>query len=380
MHSHQSHTRPRILHIRDSGGMFGGERVILTLGRNMDRGLFDFSLLCMDRGDGRSGHLLSAARRCGIRAESIAVNGRLDMRALKRLRSFIQDHGVSLIHTHDFKSDFYGLLSTRGLSVKRVSSAHGSTRDSVAKRLYLAFNEYLVYRGFDRVIAVSEDLKERLSGKLLDPEKIIVIQNGLDLSLLDICSGGPEPPLPGVGQAGSVVFAVIGRLYPDKGHSYFLKAFAELAPEAPNITGLIIGDGPERRNIEARIESLGLKGRVHCCGVRKNMKQVYGSIDCLVIPSLTEGLPYVMLEAMASGVPVLATAVGDIPLLVRDGLTGCLVGPGDAASLAEKMRSFLAMSSSVKAMAEQGRKLVMKRYSAPMMVQKTQKLYLSLLA
>lgn len=371
--------KKRILHIRDSSGIFGGERVILTLGKNIDKGLFDFSLMCMRRGDGRSDPLIAAARKAGIHVESMEVRGRFDRGALHYLRGFIQERGISLIHTHDFKSDFYGLWATYGQKVRRVATAHGSTRDSAAKKLYLSFDEHIVYRWFDRIIAVSEELCARLSTKFSDPGKIRVIPNGLDMDLLSVCGNGPEPPLPRGGRGDALVFAVIGRLYPDKGHAFFLRAFAEVAAEFPRAVAVLVGDGPEMENIRAHIRSLGIEDRVYCCGVRRDMERVYGSVDYLVIPSLTEGLPYAMLEAMASGIPILATAVGDIPLLIRDGVTGYLVAPGDAASLGRRMRDLITGPEHARAMAKEGRRLVMEQYSAPSMVRKTQDLYLSLL-
>ena len=369
----------RVLHIRDSGGMFGGERVILTLGRNMDREVFDCSLMCMDRGDGRNHHLMAAAERSGMHVESVRVRGRLDWRAIRHLGRFIRERKIDLIHTHDFKSDFYGFLATPGRRVRRVATAHGSTRDSFVKRLYLSFTENLVYPRFDTVIAVSEDLRPRLEGRCLKPDKIRVIQNGLDIGVLDVCGDAHEPPLPLDNNGKHRVFAVIGRLYPDKGHAFFLHAFETLAHEFPDITGLIVGDGPERVRIQDSIRSLGIEERVRCCGVRKNMRHVYDSIDYLVIPSLTEGLPYVMLEAMACGIPVLATAVGDIPLLVQDGRTGYLVKPGDTTGLTRRMHDLITMPEAARAMAHEGRRLVNERFSAPSMVEKTQELYLSLL-
>ena len=110
--------KKRILHIRDSSGIFGGERVILTLGRNIDRALFDFTLMCMRRGDGRSDALIAGARRAGIPVEGVEVRGRLDAGALSRLREFIAASGVDLIHTHDFKLSLIHISEpTRLLSI-----------------------------------------------------------------------------------------------------------------------------------------------------------------------------------------------------------------------------------------------------------------------
>lgn len=373
--------RDHILHIRDSGGIYGGERVILTLGKNIAlRGLVDFSLLCMRRPDGRSEPLISSAKKIGLHVEAIDVKHRFDLRAIMKMREYIKAHNISLIHTHDFKSDCYGIWATHNLDVKRVATAHGSTRDSLVKKLYLFFDEYLAYRFYDKIIAVSEDLQSQLRGKHIQPDKIEVIQNGLDSDLLSLNEGIPEPPLPFVKRPGMRVFAVIGRLYPDKGHSLFLRALANTTAKYPEARGLIIGDGPEKESILRQIRTLHLEDRVYYCGVRKDIKNIYNMIDYLVIPSFTEGLPYVLLEAMAGSIPVLATAVGDIPLLIQDEVTGYLVPPGDVEAVSRRMEDLISKQDSARVMADNGKKLLKERYSAQGMVEKTERLYLSLLS
>ncbi|MDT8273339.1 MAG: glycosyltransferase [Desulfomonilia bacterium] len=370
-----------ILHIRDSSDIYGGERVILTLGKNMvRRGLFDVSLLCMRRPDGRSEALISSARKLGITVHPVDVNGRLDPAAILQIRSYIRNKKVSLIHTHDFKSDFYGIWSTLNLGVMRVTTAHGSTRDSLVKKLYLFFDEYLAYRSYDRIIAVSEELRDQLLKKRVAQDKIEVIQNGLDVDLLSLNQDVAEPPLPLMKRPGMRIFGVIGRLYPDKGQAAFLQAFAPIAAEDPGCFGVIVGDGPERENLAQLINALHLNGRVYLCGVRKNIKTIYDLIDYLVIPSFTEGLPYVLLEAMASRIPVLATAVGDIPLLIQDGVTGYLVPAGDHEAMILRMRDLLTQPEQGSSMARRGRDLVEERFSAHRMVEQTEQLYNSILS
>jgi glycosyltransferase involved in cell wall biosynthesis len=368
-----------VLHIRDSSGIYGGERVILTLGRAISKGnRFRFSLLCMRRADGRSQALIEMARMAGIDVHPVDVDSRMDIGAVGKIREFIRDNKVSVIHTHDFKSDFYGLLATRNLDVKRVATAHGSTRDSILKRLYLFFDERLIYRYYDKIIAVSEELQTQLMKKNVPPGAIEVIQNGLDMDLLGLRREVEEPPLPIEKKQGMKIFGVIGRLYPDKGQSHFLDAFKAIADAFPHCYGVMVGDGPDFERLSQEIKSLHLEYRVHLCGVRKDMKKVYETIDYLVIPSFTEGLPYVLLEAMAGGVPVLATAVGDIPMLVEDGRTGFLVPPGDVAALSGRMRGLLEDERLARTMAKEAQALVQKRYSAKRMVEQTESLYSSL--
>lgn len=367
--------KKHIFHIRDSSGIFGAERVILTLAKNIDREKFVFTLLCLRRNDGRSERLISAARNMGVKVVAVDVNGRFDLAAISNIRKILSESSADIIHSHDFKSDFYALLATRGTRVKRVATAHGSTKDSFLKKAYLFFNERVVYFFFDSVVAVSKDLSEQLIKRGISNSKIKVIQNGLDFSLLEneIVNDTANPPI--VIPEHHKIFAVIGRLFPDKGHRYFLDAFSAVKNKYPRICGLIVGDGPSFVEIQADVERRGLRDSIIMCGVRSDMKAIYALTDFLVIPSLREGLPYVLLEAMASRVPVVATTVGDIPLLIRDGETGCLVPPGDENALTRGMLNFMASPEHAKKMAEEAFDDVHRKFSAEMMVAETEKLY-----
>jgi glycosyltransferase involved in cell wall biosynthesis len=366
-----------IMHIRDSSGIFGAERVILTLGHNINQDLFNLKLLCMDRGDGRSLRLITRARSIGIEVKTVGVRGRLDLGALLKIRKTLIENSVSIIHSHDFKSDFYGLLASINLPMKIVLTAHGSTRDSILKRFYLFCDERLVYRFFDRIIAVSEGLRGDLVRKGIPLKKISIIKNCLDLGILQN-ENASEPTL--AIPRGHRVFAVIGRLYPDKGHRYFIEAFSKVHKKHPKITGLIIGEGPTKEEIAKQVKAAELDRAIMLCGFRSDMSTVYDRVDYVIIPSLTEGLPYVLLEAMASKVPVVATRVGDIPALIDDGVTGYLVQPADSNALGKRMRDLLRYPQKAKEMSQRGHRFVMDHFSYERMVKQTQELYLSLLS
>lgn len=365
--------RVNVLHIRDSNGIYGAERVILTLGRHLDKSRYNIMLLCMRRRDGRSEPLMKSAIDFGIPVFPVEVKGRFDIRALSMIRSIIREQKISILHSHDFKSDFYAMLSSLHLPVKLISTAHGSTRDSLLKRIYLYFNERIVYRAFDSVIAVSEDLKLQLA-PYLNKGKVTVIRNGVDAGLLE-GNGAKAAELPLPISNGNKVFAVVGRLFPDKGHRYFLEAFSKLRSSHSDATGLIIGDGPEREAIARQVKELGLEQTVFLCGVRSDMKYIYKNIDCLVIPSLTEGLPYALLEAVENRVPVVATSVGDIPALIHDEKTGYLAAPGDVAALKDGMLKFLDHPENSAQMAEEAHKILQEKFTARKMASETAELY-----
>jgi glycosyltransferase involved in cell wall biosynthesis len=365
-----------IMHLRDSAGIFGAERVILTIGKNIDHDRFAMKLLCMKRADGISNSLIRKAKETGIDTITVNVKGRLDLGAIKEIRQIVLENKVDIVHSHDFKSDFYSLIACRGSTVKKITTAHGSTRDSWLKKIYLYLDEGLLYPAFDRIIAVSEDLRPFLERKGIQRNKIRTIQNGLDFQLLESETGGEVPlNIP----YGKIIFAVIGRLYPDKGHDFFLRSLADVLKNYANAYGIIVGDGPSRDHIAQQIQQLNLEESVKLCGIRSDMHSIYKRIDCLVISSLTEGLPYVLLEAMANKVPVISTAVGDVPILIKPGQTGTLVPPRNVVALERAMSGFMKDAKPFIVMAENARKMVFDQFSAERMIRQLESLYLELL-
>lgn len=318
---------------------------------------------------------MRAAEDAGLRVLGVDVGGRLDLGAVVRMRGILRDGGFDVVHTHDFASDLYALLASAGMKVKRVATAHGSTRDSLLKRGYLFFDEWIVYRFYDRIVTVSEDLRGQLTSRGVADGKIAVVRNGLDIETLAGPRKGLSSEEPIRIPEGHAVFSVVGRLFPDKGHRFFLEAFAAIRRRHPLITALIVGDGPHRDAIAGHIAALGLEDLVVMCGVRTDMQYVYGLTDVLVIPSLREGLPYTLLEAMASRLLVVATAVGDIPAVVEDGVTGLLVPPGDAAALEAAMEKLLQGPDGAVRMGERAFDRVTTAFSGEQMARETEAVY-----
>lgn len=366
----------KIVHLRDSSGLFGAERAILTLARHIDNQKFEFSLLCL-KGEGQKVESLAdAARNLGIHTQTVDATGRFDIRAILEIRKYIKNSDVKIIHSHDFKSNLYALLATLNTKIKRVNTAHGSTKESVLKRLYLYINDKIVCLFFDAVIVVSERLYGQLTNNCKYKDKFQVIQNGMDLVAEENDSADIPLELP----TEKKIFAVVGRIFPDKGHRYFLEAFSRLVEKRSDIAAVIVGDGPAGEDVSMQIEHLNLNGIVIMCGVRSDMKEIYKRIDYLIIPSLREGLPYVLLEAMLNRVPVVATPVGDIPLLVDDGKTGYLTEPGNVDELEEKMYALIANTSHTEKMADDAFAFVKKYYSANTMATSTEALYQKVLS
>ena len=372
--------RLNVLHIRDSGGLYGAEQVILSLGRLIEKESFRFSLICLDRGDGNSEKLGQRAKKLGIEVTLIPDKRGLDLAAISRIKGHIIQEKIDICHSHDIKSNFYSLFASINTRAKLVTTAHGSTRDSLKKRIYLYIDENVVYKKFHKIIAVSEDIKKQLIRLNIDPDRVVVIQNGIDKDLIDIFSDeGASDSRMEIPRKGKMI-GIIGRLYPDKGHRFFLEAFSNIIKLYPDITCIIVGDGPERAGIQKKIQELGMENAVILCGARKNMKEVYDMIDFLVIPSKREGLPYTLLEAMIRKIPVLSTKVGDIPLLIKDDISGLLVESGDVNAMTNSMIGMINNPQKSKEMAEFAYRTVMIDYTANKMVFMTEQMYRGLMS
>lgn len=227
----------------------------------------------------------------------------------------------------------------------------------------------------DRYVAVSSAMTACLRTTLAIPEeKIRVIQNGIDIAAL----GGPsDPALRAVLQEGSnrpLVFTP-ARLHSQKGHTYLLEAAAQI----PDAVFVLAGEGEERPRLEEQARRLQIADRVRFLGSRQDIPALMACCDLFVLPSLYEGLPLSVLEAMAAGRPVVATSVNGTPEAVIDGVTGLLVPPSDAKALSAAICRMLSDRELAARLARNGRAAVIEKFSSDAMVRSTARLYEELL-
>jgi len=260
-----------------------------------------------------------------------------------------------------------------------VSTSHNN--DVWAKRFPLGHLYGFTAKLTDRVIAVSDEVREyqiRYTG--ISPEKIIVIENGVDVKRfanqenaglairdeLQIHSGMP-------------VVGIIGRLQPQKDHSNFLTAAVQIRKKLPEARFLIVGDGPLREELMAQAQTLGLGSAVIFCGVRQDIPAVLAALNVLVISSKWEGLPVTLLEGLAARCPIVSTAVGGVPNVVMDGESALLVPSEDSSALAIAVLKILQSPSLAKSLVEAGFVKVNNQFSLDAMVAKILNLYRELL-
>ena len=319
-------------------------------------------LLAMTRHPVRENPLVLEARRLGIQVEILHEEFRYDPRVLPALLKVIDRLDLKLLDAQTYKPLACCLIA-RSLrpKVALVSWVHGFTQENLKIRLFGALERKL-HRFSDRVISVSNPFARLLEGSGMDPGRIRIVDN----AIADQEPGGAtaEQLLREAGweQEGFTVGA-IGRLSPEKGHSNLIKAWRVIVAAVPWARLVIVGDGPCMPKLQAEVQDLGLSGSVHFAGFRPDGRRFFRIFDLMILPSLAEGLPYVLLEAMIQGVPVVATAVGEVPAVLEAGRLGRLVPPGDPQAIAENVIGLINEPVERARLAEEARSAVLSRYS-----------------
>jgi glycosyltransferase involved in cell wall biosynthesis len=334
------------------------------------------------------GDMIYLARDLGIQPVVIPTMQReispfADLKTLAALVRLMRRMRPHIVHTHTAKAGFVGRLAAVLCRVPVVvHTFHGHVFQGyfgeTKTRLFIGL-ERLAARGSDVILTISQRLKDDLIAYRIAPEeKIKIVPLGLKLlRLTDLEAlrgsfrqeGGFSTETPLVG--------IIGRLVPIKNHELFLAAASRVSQARPEVRFAIVGDGERRAALEALVEQLGLADRVWFAGWRNDLPRIYADLDALVISSNNEGTPVSIIEAMAARVPVVATEVGGVPDLLRDGQLGTLVPPEDAEALAEAILATL--SAPLQARLAEAQEWALARYEADRLIADIRQLYGDLL-
>jgi glycosyltransferase involved in cell wall biosynthesis len=225
-----------------------------------------------------------------------------------------------------------------------------------------------------RTIAVSEPVKELLCRLGLDRRKVVLVPNGADVNR-HASPGDCARILTELGLEGKKVVVCVGRLIPGKGQRFLVEGFATVVRRHPETVLLLAGDGPERRALESQIGSLGLAAHIRLLGARDDVAALLAVADAFVLPSLAEGIPLALLEAMAAGTPVVATAVAGNLDVVTDDRYGVLVPPENPSALADAVIGLLEDAGRAQALGESGRMRVREHFDIERMFAATAAIY-----
>jgi glycosyltransferase involved in cell wall biosynthesis len=338
---------------------FGGaEKVSLNFLRHVDRGRFDIKPILLTRPWEEAPYFAREIHGLGYDYKALPValkprsNGRDPFRVPRvayHLYSFLKKDSFDVVHTHGYFADICGLPAARLLGKRALSTCHGFISNDRKLKTYNRLDKYAL-RLCDIVIAVSDGIKNELVSSGIKESKVAVIPNAAFSSI-----GGDELPARRLDKRLSLsiapddfVVGYLGRLSQEKGVNYLVDAFSLIRNSTDQLKLLIVGDGPERKSLEQKVKNSGLENLVVFAGFQEDIENWLPAFDAFVLPSLTEGTPMALLEAMDLGVPVIATEVGGVPKVVTDQENGLLIPPGDHQAISNSL-SILINNSELKA-------------------------------
>ena len=327
------HDEFHVFHVRSSAGLYGAEYVILGLIPALASLGIGSTLLCLDNQHSAGQPLAAAARRLQIPFERVPCRGRFDPATIAALRRTM-GRDAALLHVHDYKSAAHAWLARGRRDVPIVATSHGQFASTARLHLYHRL-ELALMRRFDRVCAVSEAMRPALLRAGVDPARIALIENGIDTGRF---SASAVPLRRGEFAIAddALLFGSAMRLTEQKNPLGLIDAFAQVAGAIPRAALVLAGDGLLREPVRARAASHGIADRVHLIGARDDLERFYTMLDVFVLPSLYEGLPLALLEAMAAERRLVATDVGQVAGVLA-GLDVKAVPPGDTPALAHAM-------------------------------------------
>jgi len=349
-----------ILQLISSEGYYGAESMLLALARTLP-GLGCGSLVGVFQ-DARSHstELEKRAAQFGLPVVTVPCTGRWDWKAVGRIRELVKAHDVDVLHTHGYKADIYGYAAAWPHRVALVATCHNWPSRLPSMRAYAAIDR-LALRHFDRVATASGPVAEILSRWKVPAHKLKTIPNGVDLEPFRELA----PSLRQDFDAGSGrLVGFVGRLVAGKGGNVLLSAAQQVLAAFPDVKFVFAGEGPARAEWEALAARLGIASKVVFAGRRDDMPAVYASLDIVALPSFQEAMPMCLLEALAAGRPVVATAVGAVPKVIVPGVTGLLCEPGDARGLAMSLLRLLRDPELARTMGMHGRAHVARHFAA----------------
>jgi len=359
--------RRTVVHLQKVAGIAGSETYLLALLPALRARGWDARMLMLHEGEPGALEFARALREQDVPLDAIRLRADVDPLAFLRLAGYLTRRRPALLHTHLVHADVYGQLAGALARVPaRISTKHG-------------FNEFRENRGFalaDRLVAGLADLHVAVSRGLA---RYLAETEGFvedDFQIVHYGIRGGPPPSP---YDGPPRLLCIGRLIPIKGHLVLLRAFAAARKQVPELELRIAGSGPLYPVLRELVRELGLDPHVRLLGHVTPIQSALDEASIVVVPSLGEGFGMMALEAMERARPVIASSVGGLVDIVRDGETGLLVPPAEVEPLAAAIVALAADPERARQLGEAGRRLALRRFGAERTLERTELLYRSLL-
>lgn len=376
----------KVCHIITKLELGGAQRNTLHTVANLDTSRFEASLISGIGGllDSEAGSI-SHIRTYFIPSLIRRINPVLDITALIGIYKTLKKIKPDIVHTHSSKAGILGRLAAKLAGVPVVlHTYHGfgfNDFQNIIVRSAYVVAERLAVNFTDRFIAVTkEDIKKGVGHGIGYEAGYSLIRSGIDITKYAADPAGKDALIKELElKRDDKVVTTIGPFKPQKNLGDFIKACAIVAAEAPKTRFFIVGDGRQRGMLEKLIKKYDLSGKLTLLGWRKDIPQILSVTDIFAMTSLWEGLPRAILEAMCTGLPVVANAVDGVKEIVKDGETGYLIKPGDINDFAAKLKNLLKNPERAKSMGKKGASLISQQYDINFMVRQQENLYTELM-
>jgi len=369
---------PKVLHLRTITGHGGGpEKTLLHSPRFIGTG-YSLELAYIRPENDPLYDMPARAGQLGVVLIDIPERGKFDLRTLRKLSSHVKHSSPDIIHAHDYKTNMLAVLLSRWHGVPAMTTVHGYVTHSKKLNLYYRLDRWALRR-MEYVVAVSHDLLEALPQWGVPQNLCLLVENAIDTVQFARRRSTREAKQQLGIAPNRLVIGTVGRLSAEKGFDRLVAATDRLLQQGFDLELIILGDGDERDHLESLIAKLDRADRIRLVGYQSDLLDYYHAMDVLAISSLREGLPNVLLEALATEVPVVATRVGGVPQVIQDGQHGLLVEPNDVDQLTSSLSKLLGDCELRQRLAAAGRQLVEQRFSFAVRMQRIRAIYDKLL-
>jgi glycosyltransferase involved in cell wall biosynthesis len=363
-----------IAHVLSSFGLGGQERMALELA-SKQRAAGHFVVAISLSGE-PEGAVAADFRKAGVRTETVAKGNGVDASLPVRLAALLREERAEVVHTHNPHALIYGAPAAGLARAAIVHTKHGKNPDRPRRRLLRRLASTLV----DACVAVTPALAALARrDRECDPKYLHVIPNGIDMSRFAPRAEARRRIRAELGIPDDAwVVGTVGRLAPEKDQCLLVEAMAPLLDERRQL--VIVGDGPESASLKKAIDTTLRGTYVHMPGARSNVDEMLAAFDVFALTSKTEGLPLVLLEAMATELPVVSSAVGGIPDVVRHDATGFLFPRGEREALTRQLVRLFGSPTLARRVGAAGRKSIAQSHSVDRMAESYEALYRAVVA
>ncbi len=353
--------------------MLGAEGVVIELAKESRAFGYESIVGALKNEKDPVPEFITVAESCGLRTKIFECQGSFDFRVASKIKKYINRHQIEVLHCHGYKENAFGLLTRSGIPM--IATNH-LWKDSTLKAKCYCLLDALLIRFFDRIVGVSDEIVQGM--KNVGIKNAFKIANGIDCNRFNFCSKDDDFSRKYNVQPNDFVLGMISSLSYEKNHQAALKALEKMSNQ--NLKLLIVGSGPLEDELRKLAENMGLTERVIFTGAVSEVTKILSIVDVFLLPSLSEGLPMALLEAMASGKAVVASNVGDVGNVVEDYVNGLLVNSNSVEELRTAIEFFCKNPEKLIECGHAARHTVKNRYSSSIMAKKYCCIYDSLLS